>query len=71
MFEVERDRAFVAVDREIVDGLGVDEGRAPVAGVVATAGDLDLHYVRAEVPEHHRAVGPDHDAGQIDDLHPG
>src|SRR5215212_6266629 len=71
MFEVEGDRAFVAVDREIVDGLGVDEGRSPVAGVVTTAGDLDLHYVRAEVPEHHRAVGPDHNAGQIDDLNPG
>ena len=40
------------------------------AGVVAAAGDLDLDDVGPEVAEHHGAVRPDHDAGQIDHPHP-
>jgi hypothetical protein len=42
-----------------------------MAGVVAAARDLDLDDVGAEVAEHHRAVRPDHDAGEVDDSHTG
>src|SRR3712207_7926572 len=54
--EVEGDRALVAVDREEVDRLAVEEGRAPGAGVVPLDRELDLDHVGAEIAEHHRGV---------------
>ena len=71
VFQVERDRTLVAVYGEVVNRFGLDEGRSPVAGIVASPGDLDLDDVGSQVAQHHRAIGPHHDPGQVDDLHPG
>src|SRR5207245_11417588 len=52
---VERQRALVAVDAEEVDGLAGDEGRSPVAGIVAFVRRLAFDDLGAHVAEHHRA----------------
>jgi hypothetical protein len=52
--EVERERALVAVESEVVGRLAVAIRRTPVARVVAAVGALDLDHVRAEVAEQHR-----------------
>src|SRR3712207_9397660 len=61
-----------AVGAEEVGGLpvaliGLDERRAPAAGVVPAAGVLHLDDAGAEVAEHHPGVRPGEGAGQGDD----
>ena len=63
--EVERAAALAAVDRQVVGGLAAREGRAPGARLVAALGPLDLDDVRAEVGEHHRAVGAGEHAREV------
>ena len=76
--DVDRDRALVAVGAEIVGALrgrlpvlALDVGRAPVAGVVAGAGALDLDHVGAEVAQELRAGRPRQDAGQVEHADAG
>ena len=52
--EVERQRALVAVEPEVVGRLAVALRRPPGARVVAAVGPLDLDHVGAEVAEQHR-----------------
>ena len=47
--KVERERAFAAVEAEIVGRTLVDKRRTPLASVVAAVGPFDLNYVGAEV----------------------
>ena len=68
--EVERGAPLPAVDREEVGRLALDERRAPGARLVADARPLDLHHLRAEVGEHHRAVRPGEDAGEVEHAEP-
>jgi hypothetical protein len=63
--EVERHRAFVAVQREEVRGVPADERRAPSAGVVAGLGTLDLDHVRTEVGEQHGREGAGQHPGEV------
>ena len=51
--QVERDRALVAVEPEVVRGFAVAPRRPPRAGVVATARPLDLDHVGAQVSQRH------------------
>src|SRR4029453_13637354 len=46
----------------------VDE-RTPAARIVAVLWFLDLENLGAHVAEHHRAVRPGNDAGEIDHAH--
>ncbi len=55
VLEVERDRALVAVEAQVVGRALVDERRPPGARVVAAVGALDLDHVGPEVAEAHRA----------------
>ena len=59
-------RALAAVDRQVVGRLAAGEGRPPGARLVAALRALDLDHVRAEVGEHHRAVGPGEHAREVD-----
>ena len=63
--EVERAAALAAVDRQVVGGLACGERRAPAARLVAALRALHLHHVRAEVGQHHRAVGPGEHAREV------
>ena len=47
---------------------GLDEGRAPAAGVVASALELDLDDVSAEVGEDLARPRPGKDAGEFEDA---
>ena len=69
--EVERAAALAAVDRQVVGRLPAREGRPPGARLVAALGALDLDHVRAEVGEHHRAVGPGEHAREVGHPHAG
>ena len=69
---VERDGALVAVHRQEVGGLGGGlalrvgrEGRAPLAGVVALAGALDLDDIGPQVGQGLGAPGPGEHAGEV------
>ena len=55
--EIERDRAFVAVDADEIAGVALVERRAPVADFIALR-RLDLDHVGAVVRQDHRAVRP-------------
>ena len=67
VLEVERDRALVAVQPEVVRRALVVPGRSPLARVVAAVGALDLHDVGAEVAERHRAQRAGEHAGEVRD----
>ena len=69
VLEVERDRALVAVDAEVVGRDAVAHRRHPGAGVVAGRA-LDLDHLGAEVGEQHRGVGPGEDPGEVGDQQP-
>ncbi len=56
---------------EIGGGAVGGEGRAPLAGVVAGPGTLDLDDVRAEIGEQLPGPGPGEDPGQLDHLQAG
>ncbi len=73
--EVERDRAFAAVDGEVVAGLAgvaavlvLEKRRAPAAGVIARAWALDLHDVGAEIGEDLPGPWPRQDPAQVEDT---
>ena len=70
VLEVERDRALVAVDAEVVRRDAVAHRRLPGAGVVAGR-RLDLDHLGAEVGEQHRGVGAGQDPGEVGDQQPG
>ena len=70
VLEVQRHRALVAVDPEVVRRDAVAHRRAPRPGVVA-AGRLDLDHLGAEVGEEHRRVGAGEDPGEVGDEEPG
>ena len=65
--EVDRAASLPPVDREVVRSVGSHERRSPAARLVAAAGTLHLHDVRAEVGEEHRAVRAREHARQVDD----
>jgi len=72
---VDRDRALVAVARGVVGGLvgivavGVlQEGRAPVAGVITAFGPLDLDHVSAQVGQDLGAPRPGQHARKVEYL---
>jgi hypothetical protein len=46
----------------------VQKGRAPMAGIVAFAGPLDLNHFGTEIGEQLPAPWPGKDAGQLDHL---
>ena len=66
VLEVERDRALVAVDAEVVGRDAVPDRRHPGAGVVA-ARALHLDHLGAEVGQQHRRVRPGEDPGEVGD----
>ncbi len=76
LVQVERDRALVAVDREVVGrgprvvGGVADPGWAPATGRIAL-GRLDLDDVGAEIAEEHRAVRAGEDRRRVDDPQAG
>src|SRR5690606_22527118 len=59
---VDGDALLVAVDAEEVAAFAPDEGWSPVPCIIAGAGALHLDDLRAEVGEHHGAVGSAEDA---------
>jgi hypothetical protein len=66
---------LAAIAREVVRGVGrvaafpvLEEGRAPLARVVAAARALHLDHFGAEVGEELRAPGTGEDAGEIEDA---
>ncbi|MNT61157.1 hypothetical protein D3C72_1987780 [compost metagenome] len=72
---VDGHRALVAVAGGVVAGLvGVialgifQEGRAPLARVVAHAGALHLDHIRAQVRQHLGAPGASQHAGEVEHL---
>ena len=65
VLEVDRNGAFVAVHLQEVGALARDERRPPLTAAVAAAGPLDLDHVGAQVGQHHRAVRPGQDLGQV------
>ena len=65
--EVERDRALVAVQAEVVRRLAVAPRRTPGARVVAAVGPLDLDHVGAEVAEQHGGERPGEHAREVRD----
>ena len=75
--EIDRDRALVPVQRQVVGGVVLHERWSPVAGVITVAGALDLDHVGAQIAqdlgrersrEHPRKV-EDPEAGQREVLH--
>ena len=68
--QIDRHRAFVAIDADEVAGVAFVERRAPVAHLVALR-RLDLDHVGAVIGQDHRAVRPAKHAGQVDDFQPG
>ena len=68
VLQVERHAALVAVEHREAVGLVVDL-RVEAARGVAVGEALDLDHVGAQIPEHHRAVGAGHHAGEVDHLH--
>ena len=68
--QVERDRALVAVDAEVIGRDAVPDRRLPGAGVVA-ARALDLDHFRAHVGQQHRRVRPGQDPGEVRHQQPG
>ena len=68
--QVERDRALVAVQAEVVGALAVVPGRAPGARVVAAVRPLDLDHVGAEVAEQHRRQRAGEHAREVGDENP-
>ena len=54
--------------RERLAVRALDEGRAPVARVVAGPGALHLHDVRAEIGEQLAGPWPGEDAGELEDA---
>ena len=67
--EIHHDAAFVAVDAEKCGRLPFDERRTHTARIVTAVGFFDFDDVRAHVAEHHGAVRPRHNLGQIENLH--
>ena len=65
--EVERDRALVAVEPQVVGRLAVAPRRPPVARVVARLRPLDLDHVGAEVAQRHRGERPREHAREVGD----
>jgi len=69
--EVEGDRLLVAVAGQEVRRdrvfLGPDERGSPAAGVIATAGALDLDDARTHVAQHHGGVRAGQGSRQVDD----
>ena len=69
--EVGLDRALAAVGGVEIGGaemaavLGLDEGRAPGAGVVAGLAALDLDHVGAEIGQDLSGPRPGQDAGEL------
>ena len=68
--EVERERALVAVQAEVVGRLAVVPRRSPGARVVAPVGALDLDDVGAEVAEQHRGQRAGEHAREVGDEDP-
>ena len=67
--QVKGDAALVAVGAKKVGALAAGgEGRAPMAGVVAAAGLLDLDDLCAEIAECHRGVRASEDARQVENC---
>jgi hypothetical protein len=69
-FEVQRQRALVAVEPVVERALVVAQG-GHLADVVAAVGVLDLVHRGAEVGEHQRGVGAGQQTRQIQDLQSG
>ena len=81
LLEIERDAFLVPIDAEEVGAFarvsgepiarilrdGLQKGRPPAAGVVASAGLFDLDDARAHVGEKHRAIRSGQHARQIAD----
>ena len=68
--EVERDRALVAVEAEVVGRVLAVPRRSPGARVVAAAGALDLDHVGPEVAERHRRERAREHAREVGDEQP-
>ncbi len=65
--QVQRDRALVAVDGQVVRGRAVAcDRRHPAPGVIAR-GALNFYYLGTEVGQQHRAVRPGQDTGEVGD----
>ena len=69
LLQVQRDTFLAAVDRHEIGRLAADE-RAEGTGIVPRAGHLHLDDPGAEVRQHHGAVGPRQNAGEVDDRDP-
>jgi hypothetical protein len=75
--DIDRDRALAAIARVIVSRgevravVALDEGRPPVARVVALAGPLDLDHVRAQIGEQLPRPGAGEDARQFEHAQAG
>ncbi len=73
--DVHRDRALVAVGAQEVGAQirgALDEGRPPLAGVVAPRRRvLDLEHVGAQIAQHLRAGRPREDAREVEHDEPG
>jgi hypothetical protein len=72
--KIQHNRAFAAV-RRVEIGCGpvaraIDEGRAPLAGVVA-AGRLDLDHLGPQIGQHLAGPGPGQNARQFQNLQSG
>ena len=75
--EVDRHRALVPVEREVVGGVRSHEGRPPLTRVVAFAGTLDLDHVGAQIAQdlgrersgEHPGEVQDADTGQRKRIH--
>ena len=65
LLEVKGEAALVAIDGHEIGALALNERRAPVAGVVAAARNLDLDDVRPVVAQHQGAERAGQGAGQI------
>ena len=65
--EVERERALVAVQAQVVGALALVPRRAPGARVVAAVRALDLDHVGAEVAQQHRGERAGEHAREVGD----
>ena len=68
--EVESQASLVTVYGQEVCAFAFDEGRPPLAGVVAASGDLDLDHIGPVVAQHQRAERACQRPGQIEHFQP-
>jgi len=64
------DRLLAAIERDKTQGVALDEGRAPLAGIV-TLRPLDLDHIGAEKGQDLAAIGTGQILAELDDLDAG